>query len=172
METLIILGWAIDGLVAIGLIWLARQALSSPSLFTAVVLFVAFGLLLTLAWVRLNAPDVALAEAAIGAGVTGALLLGALARLRGGGEHEPPNAASRRVGTRNGVRLLAGAGALVAVCGFAATLAFLAPKAAGLSAEVTRSLRASAASAILLRPSCSTSEGMTRCWKRRCCCWP
>ena len=43
--------------------------------------FIAFGLLLALAWVRLEAPDVALAEAAIGAGLTGALLLSALSRL-------------------------------------------------------------------------------------------
>jgi uncharacterized MnhB-related membrane protein len=37
---------------------------------------------MALAWVRLAAPDVALAEAAIGAGLTGALLMAALARLR------------------------------------------------------------------------------------------
>lgn len=43
--------------------------------------FIAFGLLMALAWVRLQAPDVALAEAAIGAGLTGALLLAALSRL-------------------------------------------------------------------------------------------
>ena len=46
------------------------------------MLFIAFGLLMSLAWVRLDAPDIALAEAAIGAGLTGALLLAALARLK------------------------------------------------------------------------------------------
>jgi uncharacterized MnhB-related membrane protein len=46
------------------------------------VLFIAFGLLMALAWVRLDAPDIALAEAAIGAGLTGAILLAALARLK------------------------------------------------------------------------------------------
>ena len=55
--------------------------MSSADLFTAIVWFIAFGLVMSLAWVRLNAPDVALAEAAIGAGLTGALLLSALARL-------------------------------------------------------------------------------------------
>ena len=39
------------------------------------VLFVVFGLLMTLAWVGLNAPDIALAEAAIGTGLTGILML-------------------------------------------------------------------------------------------------
>ena len=48
----------------------------------AVVMFIVFGLLLTLAWARLDAPDIALAEAAIGAGLTGALLLDAVATLR------------------------------------------------------------------------------------------
>ncbi len=73
--------WAIDGLLALMLLWFAWRALSSPELFTAVVFFIAFGLVMALAWVRLDAPDIALAEAAIGAGLTGALLLAALARL-------------------------------------------------------------------------------------------
>lgn len=44
----------------------------------AVILFVVMGLVLTLLWARLFAPDVALAEAAIGAGVSGALLMSTL----------------------------------------------------------------------------------------------
>lgn len=76
-----LLQWAFDGLLGITLIGLAWQTLASADLFKAIVLFIAFGLLMALAWVRLNAPDVALAEAAIGAGLTGALLLVALARL-------------------------------------------------------------------------------------------
>ena len=48
----------------------------------SVIGFVVYGLLLTLAWVCLSSVDVALTEAAIGSGVTGALLLGACARLR------------------------------------------------------------------------------------------
>jgi len=42
----------------------------------AVVGFVAYGLLLALVWVPLRAVDVALAEAAIGGGLSGVLLLG------------------------------------------------------------------------------------------------
>ena len=52
--------------------------------FAAVVGFVVYGLLLSLAWMSLSSPDVALTEAAVGSGVTGALLLGACARLRTG----------------------------------------------------------------------------------------
>jgi uncharacterized MnhB-related membrane protein len=76
-----LLQWTFDALLGFALLWLAWQALASPDLFKAIVLFIAFGLLMALAWVRLHAPDVALAEAAIGAGLTGALLLAALARL-------------------------------------------------------------------------------------------
>ncbi|MBY0226210.1 MAG: DUF4040 domain-containing protein [Hyphomicrobium sp.] len=47
----------------------------------AVIGFIVVGLLLSLAWVRLNAVDVALTEAAIGGGATGLLLLRACARL-------------------------------------------------------------------------------------------
>jgi len=50
--------------------------------FSATVGFVAYGLLVALIWVRLDAADVALTEAAIGGGLGGVLLLGAAARLR------------------------------------------------------------------------------------------
>ncbi len=67
-----------DLVLALLLLGLAWAAISSPSLKRGVVLFIAFGLLLALVWARLLAPDLALAEAAIGAGMTGALLLTAL----------------------------------------------------------------------------------------------
>jgi multisubunit Na+/H+ antiporter MnhB subunit len=47
----------------------------------SVIGFIVVGLLLSLAWMRLNAVDVALTEAAIGGGATGLLLLRACARL-------------------------------------------------------------------------------------------
>lgn len=76
-----LLAWALDASVAILLVSLVVRAMHTRDLFEAVVLFVAFGLTLSLAWVRLGAPDVALAEAALGAGVTGALFLNAYQRL-------------------------------------------------------------------------------------------
>lgn len=82
MAALMQITWVFDLLLAAGLLWLAWRTLASPDLFKAIVLFISFGLLMALAWVRLDAPDVALAEAAIGAGLTGALLLAALARLK------------------------------------------------------------------------------------------
>ena len=71
-----------DGLLGLLLLWLAWRTLACTDLFKAAVLFITFGLLMALAWVRLDAPDVALAEAAIGAGLTGALLLAAIAHLK------------------------------------------------------------------------------------------
>jgi uncharacterized MnhB-related membrane protein len=65
------------------IVWLALRVLAEVKMFKSVVLFIAFGLLTALAWVRLAAPDIALAEAAIGAGITGALLLDAVGHLRG-----------------------------------------------------------------------------------------
>jgi energy-converting hydrogenase B subunit D len=74
-----------DILLAASLVWLAWRVLATEDLFKAVVLFIVFGLLMALAWARLAAPDIALAEAAIGAGLTGALLLDAVAQMREGG---------------------------------------------------------------------------------------
>lgn len=71
-----------DALLAFTSLVLAQQLLASENLYKAISLFIALGLFMTLIWVRLDAPDVALAEAGIGAGFTGALLLAALARLR------------------------------------------------------------------------------------------
>lgn len=67
-----------DCVLALLALVLGWRVVSSHDLKRAVVLFIAFGLLMSLIWARLAAPDLALAEAAIGAGLTGALLLSAL----------------------------------------------------------------------------------------------
>lgn len=73
--------WVLDIALCGSLVWLAWQSLASNSLFKSTVLFIVLGLVMTLAWARLDAPDIALAEAAIGAGLTGALLLSTLAAI-------------------------------------------------------------------------------------------
>lgn len=75
-------GTLLDALLALVILFLAWRLLNSKALFKAVVLFVGFGLMLSLAWIRLKAVDIALAEAAIGAGLTGALFLSTLGRMR------------------------------------------------------------------------------------------
>ena len=77
-----LLEYLFDGLLGITMIWLAARAVFAQSLFSAILSFIGLGMFMALAWVRLSAPDVALAEAALGGGVTGALLLAAYYRLQ------------------------------------------------------------------------------------------
>jgi uncharacterized MnhB-related membrane protein len=72
----------LDLLLGLTLVVTAALALAARDMFRAVIMFIVFGLLMALAWVRLQAPDIALAEAAIGAGLTGVLLLDTLGYLR------------------------------------------------------------------------------------------
>lgn len=72
-----LLSLTFDVLLGLGLLWLAWRAVTSPGLFASVVLFMVFGFVMAITWARLGAPDLALAEAAISAGLTGALLLNA-----------------------------------------------------------------------------------------------
>lgn len=76
------LEWVLDLVLILALLGTGAGTLVSRNLFRAVVLFIACGLLLSLCWVRLQAPDLALAEAAIGAGLTGVLLLDAVSHFR------------------------------------------------------------------------------------------
>ncbi len=71
--------WVFDIALAGVLLSLAAGALVNPSLRASVVLYIAFGLMLAVAWARFGVVDLALAEAAIGAGLTGVLMLWALA---------------------------------------------------------------------------------------------
>ena len=75
------MGW-FDVVLGLTLCATAIGVLVSRDLFRAIVMFMVFGLLMALVWVRLEAPDIALAEAAIGAGLTGVLLLDTLGYLR------------------------------------------------------------------------------------------
>jgi energy-converting hydrogenase B subunit D len=78
-----------DLLVAAGLVFAAWRVITVPSLFQSIILFIAFGLLMALAWVRLDAPDVALAEAVVGAGLMGVLLLDAFVAMQRRAGPEP-----------------------------------------------------------------------------------
>jgi multisubunit Na+/H+ antiporter MnhB subunit len=130
----------IDVLLGVTLLWLAWRVLDTADLYESVVLFVTFGLLMALVWMRLDAPDVAMAEAAIGAGLTGALLMSALARLspsttaEQGGQGEPPAAHSRIAAA--GFVLLLGIGA----AGLGALVLALPQDAPGLSAQVASAM--------------------------------
>lgn len=104
-----------DVVLAAALVWTAWRSLSTRDPAGAAALYIVFGLLAALAWLRLQAPDVALAEAAIGAGITGALLLEAVARRRRRGADRPASLPRRPV-------LAVLAGALAVAVGTSALL--------------------------------------------------
>jgi multisubunit Na+/H+ antiporter MnhB subunit len=79
----------LDAVLALLILALAWHCVRTTDLFEAIVVFIALGMLIALAWTRLQAPDAALAEAAIGAGLAGALLLASLRQM--------PEMASMRV---------------------------------------------------------------------------
>ncbi len=72
--------------LAILVLAVAGWTIAARQLFASVVGYVAYGLLLSIVWIRLYAPDVALTEAAIGSGVTGVLLVTSGARHGAAGQ--------------------------------------------------------------------------------------
>ncbi len=104
----------LDAMIAGGLVWLAWRSLVGRDLFRAIVTYVVFGLLLAVAWARLGSPDLAMAEAAIGAGVTGALIMVAYWRLRRIAPAEPEEPSPRRSRLAAAVALLS-TGAVTAI---------------------------------------------------------
>jgi multisubunit Na+/H+ antiporter MnhB subunit len=127
---------AADALLAALLIAVGAAALLVRDLRVGAILFVFFGLLLALAWVRLGAPDVALAEAAIGAGVTGALLIDAAAQLH-------PQSGRRGGAALRGIAVATGAVCLLLTVALAAALLALPANPGEASARVVQSLAAS-----------------------------
>ncbi|QJP14070.1 DUF4040 domain-containing protein [Starkeya sp. ORNL1] len=71
-----------DSALALLVLGVALLVVNANGARTAVIGFIALGLLLAVVWVRLGSVDVALTEAAIGGGATGILLLRACGRLR------------------------------------------------------------------------------------------
>ncbi|WP_019894776.1 hydrogenase subunit MbhD domain-containing protein [Hydrogenovibrio halophilus] len=71
----------LDAILTLLILALAWHCVRTTDLFEAIVVFIALGMLVALAWTRLQAPDAALAEAAIGAGLAGALLLASLRQM-------------------------------------------------------------------------------------------
>jgi multisubunit Na+/H+ antiporter MnhB subunit len=75
-------GILLDLSLCIALLLLGWRLLHSSDHFQAAVLFITFGLVLSLTWVRLEAPDIAIAEAAVGAGLAGVMLVDALRKIK------------------------------------------------------------------------------------------
>lgn len=121
----------LDGLLAGVLPILAWRALATDDVDVAVVLFIAFGLLSAVAWARLDAPDIALVEAAVGTGITGALLL---TTIRAIGTQRSASSG------RRGLRIVLAVLAITVALGIGTALAMLPATAPGLGDEVRASL--------------------------------
>lgn len=72
----------VDILLSFGILWLSYRMITSTNLFHVVVYFIVFGMILALIWTRLSAYDLALAEVALGSGITGAILLDTITFLK------------------------------------------------------------------------------------------
>jgi len=55
----------------------------TQNLLGAVIIFMVYSLMMALLWERMNAPDLAITEAAVGAGITSILFIVALRRIKG-----------------------------------------------------------------------------------------
>jgi uncharacterized MnhB-related membrane protein len=166
-------GWMLDLPLALGLFGAGAATLAARSLFGAVLGFISTGLIATLVWVRLEAPDVALTEAVIGAAATSVIILYVASRIGGGAAAPAPPHVALRV-------LAAILSALLAVLLALALLALpeQAPSLAapvleniaptGLGNPVTAVLMAHRATSTRCRASVTISSvGPSRCASRR-----
>ena len=72
---------AFELLLILALILCAVSALTSRRLLVAVVIYMAYSLIMTVIWALLKSPDLAITEAAVGAGVTGIMFLTTLKKI-------------------------------------------------------------------------------------------
>ena len=119
---------------ALLLVALGSFAVISRDTFAAIVGYLAYGLLLTLAWMQLRGPDVALTEAAIGGGLTGAMLIAAATRLRGS------DASASKALPRPAVRALGAISSAGVACAIAWSFAALPQPAPTLATEAFSSM--------------------------------
>jgi multisubunit Na+/H+ antiporter MnhB subunit len=134
---------ALDAVLGALVCAVALGAVVARDLWAAIVFYIVYGALLSIAWVRLGSIDVALAEAAIGAGLTGILLIGAAARLKPTEATAEKDAPARRAHKPLAARLVA-----FALCAGLAGLLLAAAgdlrhETAGLSPLVAQNLEAS-----------------------------
>jgi len=125
----------VDAGLALLVLGLAVWVIAAAATYRAAEGFVAFGLLVSLVWLRLGSVDVALTEAALGSGLTGLLLLRAAARL-------PPRDPAETARPGRGLRLIAALLSAVVTVGLAAVVLLLPEPAPTLAPAAAASLPA------------------------------
>jgi uncharacterized MnhB-related membrane protein len=72
--------WVIDLLLLIFLVVCAISVINMKDLLSAVIIFSTYSLVMAIVWQQLNAPDIAITEAAVGAGITSMLFVAAISK--------------------------------------------------------------------------------------------
>ena len=70
-----------ETILLIGLILCAIAVAIVPNLLTSIVIFMSYSLIMSVIWVILQSPDLAITEAAVGAGVTSILFFVTLKKI-------------------------------------------------------------------------------------------
>ncbi len=70
-----------DGILLAFLIICAISVSATRNLLASIIIYMSFSLIMSVLWLTLEAPDLAITEAAVGAGVTGLLFLATLKKI-------------------------------------------------------------------------------------------
>ena len=80
---------ALNVILLLFIIVCAAAVAVTKNLLSAVIIFMAQGLVLSVVWILLRSPDLAITEAAVGAGISSILMFAALKKIRAiGGKEE------------------------------------------------------------------------------------
>ncbi len=72
--------WILDLLLLLYLVVCAVEVMRTDDLLSAVILFSSYSMVMAIVWQQLNAPDIAITEAAVGAGITSMLFVAAISK--------------------------------------------------------------------------------------------
>ncbi len=72
--------WILDLLLLLYLVVCAIEVMRTDDLLSAVIIFSSYSLVMAIVWQQLNAPDIAITEAAVGAGITTMLFVATISK--------------------------------------------------------------------------------------------
>ena len=72
----------VEGILLLFLVLTAIAACTMKHILGSVIVFISYGLIMSLVWVLLQSPDLAITEAAVGAGISSILFFTVLKRIR------------------------------------------------------------------------------------------
>ncbi|MFQ6136346.1 MAG: Na(+)/H(+) antiporter subunit B [Candidatus Hydrothermarchaeales archaeon] len=72
--------WLLDLILLLFLVVCSLEVIRTKDLLSAVVIFSAYSLVMSIIWQQLDAPDIAITEAAVGAGITTMLFIATISK--------------------------------------------------------------------------------------------